>query len=163
MSVDTTSCYKHHLPLSSLSGHHLSDPRQDTRCFIALGLSSPVVMSVLPPNRDQQGFAYEISDQPRHLTADDLSFLAKYTGKSAEVLRPHVYSVWRSTKEQVPALSRSCHESAVCVTVQRDRPVPKSLRARSSDTFRVACAVLRFQMRPRHHVSGPQNFLSPPL
>lgn len=93
----------------------LSDPRQDAKYVVASGLSSPVVMSVLPPNRDQQIAAYEISDQPRHLTADDLGFLAKYTGKSTEVLRPHVYSVWRSTKEQVLALSRSCRESAVCV------------------------------------------------
>ena len=102
MLEDTTSCYKLYL----VSPRDLSDP-EDPRCSVASGLKLHIVMSVLPPNRDQQAVAYEISDQPRHLTADDLSFLAEYTGKSADVLRPHVYSVWRSTKEQV--LSRSCH------------------------------------------------------
>ena len=63
-------------------------------------------MSILPTNRDQKDY-YKVTDQPRELSADDLAFLARYTGKPPHTLRPHVIDVWRSTKEQARARSDS--------------------------------------------------------
>ncbi len=39
--------------------------------------------------------------EPRQLTAEDLAFISKYTGRPAEALRRHILDVWSSAKKQV--------------------------------------------------------------
>ncbi|DBB15770.1 hypothetical protein WJX82_007217 [Trebouxia sp. C0006] len=43
---------------------------------------------------------YATPKEPRELTAEDLAFISKYTGRPAETLRRHILDVWNSAKKQ---------------------------------------------------------------
>lgn len=88
-------------------------------------------MSALPTNRDRKDLIYAVSDHPRELTGDDLAFLANYTGKDPQALKPHVISVWQATKQQcwafkcvqdflflTPRICLHPHYQAVCAASQ---------------------------------------------
>lgn len=47
---------------------------------------------------------YEIPEEPRELTAKDLTFISKYTGRSAEFLQRHILDVWAAAKKKVVIL-----------------------------------------------------------
>ncbi len=44
---------------------------------------------------------YATPKEPRQLTAEDVAFISKYTGRPAEALRRHILDVWSSAKKQV--------------------------------------------------------------
>ena len=61
-------------------------------------------------------YPYEVTEDPRSLSDEDLAFLSKYTGvKDYDQLRKHVLEVWRSVKAQVRGL-HGCmrHTSHAC-------------------------------------------------
>ena len=48
-----------------------------------------------------QSYPYTVTEEPRDLSDEDLSFLSEYTGqKDLDKLRAHVVGVWRSVKDK---------------------------------------------------------------
>ncbi len=110
---------------------------------------------------------YATPKEPRELTAEDLAFISKYTGRPAETLRRHILDVWNSAKKQVspanvfvlthgltfPVPDRHCGMPS-CFCERCDRSMAFSTTQLLPTGFCV-------HVHPRIRLSGPKDSKAP--